>query len=163
MYYFFLFLFLFFNFSNDDILVCIHHLIDSHSFHHLFTLCPLQDRDNRWERVVTAYDVIVAGKGVAADAKTPLAAVQNAYDNDLSDEFVLPTVIDGYDGMKDGDGVFMANFRSDRAREIMTMIADPHAFGSSHDNEYPELVALMEGKEEGEEEGEEVRFFLDSQ
>jgi len=54
---------------------------------------------------VTAYDVIVAGKGVAADAKTPLAAVQNAYDNDLSDEFVLPTVIDGYDGMKDGDGV----------------------------------------------------------
>ena len=50
--------------------------------------------------------------------------------------------------MKDGDGLFMANFRSDRAREIMTVLADPHAFGKNHDNEYPELVQMMEENEE---------------
>jgi 2,3-bisphosphoglycerate-independent phosphoglycerate mutase len=48
-----------------------------------------------------------------------------AYAQNLSDEFVLPTVLSGYPGMRDGDGVLMANFRADRAREILTALLDP--------------------------------------
>lgn len=81
------------------------------------------DRDNRWERVVKAYDVLVDGKGEAAtDA---LSAVTNSYASDTVDEFVLPTAVDGYHGMQDGDGLFMANFRADRAREILAALVDP--------------------------------------
>ncbi len=81
------------------------------------------DRDQRWDRVEKAYRALVSGEGqTAATAKE---AVEHAYARDESDEFVLPTVIDAYDGMKDGDGVLMANFRADRAREILTALADP--------------------------------------
>ncbi|MBT4933135.1 MAG: 2,3-bisphosphoglycerate-independent phosphoglycerate mutase [Rhodospirillaceae bacterium] len=81
------------------------------------------DRDNRWERVSTAYDVMVDGEGeAAADA---LAAITNSYAADTVDEFVLPSAIDGYEGMNDGDGLFMANFRADRAREILAALVDP--------------------------------------
>ena len=47
----------------------------------------------------------------------------------LDDEFVLPTVIDGYTGMKDGDGLLMFNYRSDRARQILTALLDPRFDG----------------------------------
>ena len=81
------------------------------------------DRDNRWERVCKAYDVLVEGRGeTAANA---LAAISNSYAADVVDEFVLPTAIDGYTGMKDGDGLMMANFRADRAREILAALVDP--------------------------------------
>lgn len=81
------------------------------------------DRDNRWERVSTAYDVLVDGRGEgAADA---LSAITQSYQADVADEFVLPTAIDGYAGMKDGDGLLMANFRADRAREILAALLDP--------------------------------------
>ena len=48
-----------------------------------------------------------------------------SYALNISDEFVLPTVIAPYEGMRDGDGVLMGNFRSDRAREILTALLDP--------------------------------------
>ena len=49
------------------------------------------DRDNRWERVLTAYDVIVSGKGVAAvpNVEDPMDAIRNAYEDDKSDEFIV--------------------------------------------------------------------------
>jgi len=81
------------------------------------------DRDKRWDRVEKAYDCIVDAKGETA--KTPREAVDNGYAAKLDDEFVLPTAIDGYRGMKDGDGILMANYRSDRAREILTALLDP--------------------------------------
>jgi 2,3-bisphosphoglycerate-independent phosphoglycerate mutase len=81
------------------------------------------DRDNRWERVSLAYNVLVDGRGVKApDA---LSAIRNSYEGDVVDEFVLPTAIGDYDGMQDGDGLFMANFRTDRAREILATLVDP--------------------------------------
>eukprot|EP00944_MAST-04C_sp_MAST-4C-sp1_P008577 g8577.t1 len=85
------------------------------------------DRDNRWERVGMAYDAIRSAKGVADRVDSPAAAIKQAYDNDLVDEFILPTIIDGtdYTGMKDGDGIMMCNFRADRAREILTALASP--------------------------------------
>ncbi|MFO1087315.1 MAG: 2,3-bisphosphoglycerate-independent phosphoglycerate mutase [Reyranellaceae bacterium] len=85
------------------------------------------DRDKRWERVILGYDAIVDAKG--EKAATPAAAVDKGYAADLDDEFVLPTVIDGYAGMKDGDSVLMFNYRSDRAREILTALLDPHFDG----------------------------------
>ncbi len=81
------------------------------------------DRDNRWERVETAYDAMILGKGVQAD--TPMAAIEAAYEDGKTDEFVPSTVIADYAGFKAGDGFFCLNFRSDRAREILAAIADP--------------------------------------
>src|SRR5579885_1534148 len=81
------------------------------------------DRDKRWDRVERAYRVLVAGEGArAANAK---AAVEQSYAQSKSDEFVLPTAIGDYAGMRDGDGVLMGNFRADRVREILTALLDP--------------------------------------
>lgn len=81
------------------------------------------DRDQRWDRVGAAYDAMVHGKG--SRFATPEAQVDASYAADVTDEFVVPAVIDGYAGMKDGDGVLMANFRADRVREILTALIDP--------------------------------------
>ena len=90
------------------------------------------DRDNRWDRVELAYDAIVNGK--AKQASDALSAIKNAYDNDETDEFFMPCTINGYSGMHDGDSVLMANFRADRAREILSAIADPSFDGFKRDN-----------------------------
>eukprot|EP00949_MAST-11_sp_MAST-11-sp1_P003519 g3519.t1 len=87
------------------------------------------DRDNRWERVGLAYDVMVSGKGQAADVPSAGEAIQQGYADDLSDEFILPTKIGDYAGMKDGDGLLMCNFRADRAREILDALASPNPSG----------------------------------
>jgi 2,3-bisphosphoglycerate-independent phosphoglycerate mutase len=81
------------------------------------------DRDKRWERIELAYDALVDAKG--EKAPDALSAVDNAYARDESDEFVKPTVIEGFPGMADGDGLLMANFRADRARQILTALTDP--------------------------------------
>ena len=81
------------------------------------------DRDKRWDRVEQAYAVAVDGKGAAAESA--LAAIEAAYERDETDEFVSPSAIAGYAGMQDGDGVLMANFRADRARELLTALLDP--------------------------------------
>ncbi len=81
------------------------------------------DRDNRWDRVEKGYRAMVAAQGERA--ATVAQAVQNSYDKGETDEFVLPTIIGDYAGMKDGDGVLMANFRADRAREILQALIKP--------------------------------------
>ena len=53
------------------------------------------------------------------------AAIRDAYAHDISDEFIVPAVIDGYRGMRDGDGVLCFNFRADRVREILAALLDP--------------------------------------
>ncbi len=81
------------------------------------------DRDNRWERVSTAFDAMVNAKGdTQPDAK---ATIDAAYANGITDEFIKATVIGDYSGAKDGDGLFCLNFRADRAREILAALADP--------------------------------------
>jgi 2,3-bisphosphoglycerate-independent phosphoglycerate mutase len=81
------------------------------------------DRDKRWDRVETAYRALVEANG--AKASTPEEAVDTSYTCGKDDEFVVPTVLNGYTGMHDGDGVLMVNYRSDRAREILTALLDP--------------------------------------
>ena len=81
------------------------------------------DRDNNWDRIKKAYDAIVLAKGHSSESS--LEAVQDSYANNRTDEFIYPTVISSYNGPKDGDGFLCLNFRSDRARQIMSAIASP--------------------------------------
>ena len=81
------------------------------------------DRDNRWERVRTAYDAMVLGQGARADS--PAAALSAGYAAGTTDEFIPATVIGDYAGMVPQDGLFCLNFRADRAREVLAAIADP--------------------------------------
>ena len=81
------------------------------------------DRDNRWDRVQTAYDAMVLGKG--GQVATAAAAVQAATDGGTTDEFIPATVIGDYRGMQPADGLFCLNFRADRSREILAAIANP--------------------------------------
>ena len=78
------------------------------------------DRDNRWDRVELAYKSLVTGEGVQAE--DPVAAMQESYDKEVYDEFVLPTVITENGKpvslVKPNDSVIFFNFRPDRAREI---------------------------------------------
>jgi 2,3-bisphosphoglycerate-independent phosphoglycerate mutase len=85
------------------------------------------DRDQRWERVAKAYDLLVDGRGNRFD--TAAAAVRGAYAHDTSDEFVPPAAIGSYQGMRDGDGVLCFNFRADRVREILGALLEPDFTG----------------------------------
>ena len=90
------------------------------------------DRDNRWERVEKAYSAIVYGEGV--QETDPVQAVQNSYDNGVTDEFMLPAVIAGGDTVKEGDSVIFYNFRPDRAREITRTFVDDDFTGFERRN-----------------------------
>lgn len=80
------------------------------------------DRDKRWDRVEKAYNNMVMADGKRfADA---VEAIKASYAEKVSDEFVVPAVIGDYQGFEDGDAVLMANFRADRAREILYALAD---------------------------------------
>ena len=92
----------------------------------LATLCGryyAMDRDKRWERVERAYDLLTQGAG--AKKSDPVAAINASYAENITDEFVAPVVLNPYQGMNDGDGLLCANFRADRAREILQALLDP--------------------------------------
>ncbi|MBR2965859.1 MAG: 2,3-bisphosphoglycerate-independent phosphoglycerate mutase [Clostridia bacterium] len=78
------------------------------------------DRDNRWDRVEKAYDMLTLGKGNTTT--NPVEALNASYANGVTDEFVLPTVVveDGTPvaTVESGDSVIFFNFRPDRAREM---------------------------------------------
>lgn len=83
------------------------------------------DRDKRWERVKLAYDAIALGIG--AKATDAVAAVQSDYEQNITDEFVTPTVIINEYGepvatINDGDVALCFNFRTDRCREISQVL-----------------------------------------
>ena len=83
------------------------------------------DRDKRWERVKLAYDAMV--KGVGERSNDPIAAVEQSYAKNVTDEFILPTVIvDNQQQplamIKDGDVAICFNFRTDRCREITEVL-----------------------------------------
>ena len=87
------------------------------------------DRDNRWERVSRAYNALVNGEGVITD--NAAEAVRKSYETidedgkNITDEFVLPTVVEGTERIKTGDSLVFFNFRPDRAREITRTFVDP--------------------------------------
>lgn len=85
------------------------------------------DRDNRWERVVKAYSAMVYGEGI--NCADPVEAVANSYAEGVTDEFVVPTVIDGAAPIGANDSIIFYNFRPDRAREITRTFVDPDFSG----------------------------------
>lgn len=90
------------------------------------------DRDNRWERVEKAYAAMVYGEGVKAECA--VCAVKNSYKNDVTDEFVVPAVVEGGATIKPNDSVIFFNFRPDRAREITRTLVDPDFNGFERKN-----------------------------
>ena len=112
------------------------------------------DRDRRWERIARGYDAIV--HGVGEHAPSAAAAIEAAYARGENDEFVAPTVIDGVDGrVRDGDPIVHANFRADRARQLIHALADPddafHGFDRTANGPRPKdlLVVTMTEYEAG--------------
>ena len=88
------------------------------------------DRDKRWERTRLAYEAIVDAHGARAQSATD--AVNDAYACDTTDEFIKPTVIGEYGGMRDSDALLFMNFRSDRARQILDSLLDPNFNSFAH-------------------------------
>lgn len=79
------------------------------------------DRDKRWERIKEAYDLLVNGKG--KPATDMVAAMQESYDEGVTDEFVKPIVNTTFDGtIKEGDVVIFFNYRNDRAKELTIVL-----------------------------------------
>jgi len=83
----------------------------------------IMDRDKRWDRVEKGYKLITEGAG--AKFNNVKEALEASYKAEKNDEFVEPVVLSGFEAMKDGDGILMANFRADRAREILSALLDP--------------------------------------
>jgi 2,3-bisphosphoglycerate-independent phosphoglycerate mutase len=81
------------------------------------------DRDKRWERVQIAVDGLVHGKGEAAEGGDYVSAIEARYAKNETDEFLKPIIVNGDAGrIKDDDTLFLFNYRSDRMREIATVL-----------------------------------------
>ena len=79
------------------------------------------DRDKRWERVKEAYDLLV--NGIGAKATDMVQAMQQSYDEGITDEFIKPIVNANVDGtIKEGDVVIFFNYRNDRAKELTVVL-----------------------------------------
>jgi 2,3-bisphosphoglycerate-independent phosphoglycerate mutase len=87
------------------------------------------DRDCKWDRVELAVDAIISGVG--EKFSNPFLAVENAYQNEITDEFVKPCVIGNYTGVVDGDALIFCNFRADRARQISDKIFEKTDFSKA--------------------------------
>ena len=89
------------------------------------------DRDKRWQRVQKCYDTLVNGEGEKAG--DPIKAIEDSYQKEVFDEFVVPTVIcngnEPVAKIEENDSVIFFNFRPDRAREITRAIVDPEFDG----------------------------------
>ncbi|MGL4307803.1 2,3-bisphosphoglycerate-independent phosphoglycerate mutase [Cetobacterium sp. SF1] len=90
------------------------------------------DRDNNWDRIEKAYDVMV-GKNVTSMATTAEEAIENSYSQEKTDEFILPTLVDCEGTLKSGDVFINFNFRPDRARQITRAINDEDFKGFQRD------------------------------
>jgi 2,3-bisphosphoglycerate-independent phosphoglycerate mutase len=98
------------------------------------------DRDQRWDRLEKAYRVIVGAVG--DHAEDPAEAIEAAYGRGETDEFVRPAAIADYRGMRDGDGVLIANFRADRVRELAAALLDPGFAGFAREKRVAFAAAL---------------------
>jgi 2,3-bisphosphoglycerate-independent phosphoglycerate mutase len=103
------------------------------------------DRDKRWDRTERAYRALVYGDGIPVH--DPVAAVQEAYDDGETDEFVQPRVVVDEAGrprgpLRDGDGVVFFNFRADRARQLTRALA-AEALDDFDRGEHPPRVEVV--------------------
>ncbi len=103
------------------------------------------DRDKRWDRVAKAYAALVAGQA-EDNADDPVEAICAGYAAGKTDEFMEPGLIGGYGGINDGDGLLCANFRADRAREILSAMVDPDFDGFAREKtvEFAARLGMVE-------------------
>lgn len=80
------------------------------------------DRDKRWDRLEKSYEAIVEGQG--PQFQDPLTYIQESYQQGVTDEFVVPGVMQGFPGIQTGDSFFIANFRADRVRQLLQALTD---------------------------------------
>ncbi len=92
------------------------------------------DRDNAWDREEKAYAALVYGEGVSAS--DPVQAIKDSYANDVTDEFMLPTVVNPDGMIQENDSVIFFNFRPDRARQLTRAFVDPDFTGFERRNGY---------------------------
>lgn len=83
------------------------------------------DRDNRWDRTQKAFEAIACGVGQHVDKNSMLQVLDTFYNRGVTDEFIPPLVVDGYDGVHTSEGLFMTNFRADRVRQILRALILP--------------------------------------
>ncbi len=88
------------------------------------------DRDNNWERIQKAFDTMVLGTGVHYD--DALKGIKTSYDNGVTDEFIIPFVVDKKGLVKENDAILFANFRPDRAIRIATAFSNPNEANTYH-------------------------------
>ncbi len=126
-----------------DFLPKIKHL-DSLAF--VSTICGryyAMDRDGKMERTMSYYNLISGAQCSEPEFTNPLEAVKKSYENAVSDEFILPCKSTSYAGFKNGDAVFMANFRADRARQIFDLLTQDvnlsHKIAMTH---YSDAIAV---------------------
>ncbi len=87
------------------------------------------DRDNKWDRIELATNAIISAQG--ENFSDPISAINSAYKNNITDEFVKPCTIGQYSGIKDGDALIFANFRADRARQISEKLFEKVKFSTA--------------------------------
>lgn len=105
------------------------------------------DRDQRWDRTRRAFLALAAGEG--EQAPSAMEALAAAYARGEQDEFVLPTVIDGYPGVKPGDAAILVNFRADRARQLARALVAPQFGHFPRPGPFPmDLTGMTQYEEE---------------
>ena len=81
------------------------------------------DRDKRWDRTKKAYEAIALGKSKIKFTEE-IAAIKKSYKQKITDEFILPQIKKGYEGIKNKDSVIFYNYRTDRARQLTRALSD---------------------------------------
>lgn len=102
------------------------------------------DRDKRWERVEKAWKAMVKGEGERVS--DVLGAMKASYAQDVTDEFIVPMVVEGVDGrIHEDDGIIFYNFRADRAKQLTRSFVDADSDGFDRDGfKHIELVSMTE-------------------
>lgn len=100
------------------------------------------DRDNNYDRLKKSYDAMV--NGIGEEYQSALECWQHNQDNNITDEFIIPAVIDKNGLIKSNDGIICFNFRPDRVREIASSLTNPNFQGFDNSNlENIKLVTMM--------------------
>ncbi|WP_423750616.1 2,3-bisphosphoglycerate-independent phosphoglycerate mutase [Salinirarus marinus] len=112
--------------AGADYLADLESVVEAEGTGHVATVTGryyAMDRDENWARTKRAYDAIVAREAPHATGSS-VAAVEESYDRGDTDEFVEPTLVADRPALADGDAVVFFNFRADRARQLVRMLAD---------------------------------------
>ncbi len=132
----------------DEFLATLADVTDEHGTGDVATVSGryfAMDRDQNWERTRRAYDAIV-NREAEYEAESGVEAVEASHERGDGDEFVEPTLVEGGPALRDGDGVVFFNFRADRARQLVRMLADirPDDWKFPTDSPETRLVTLTQ-------------------